>query len=121
MPRALDYLVQGHEENPPYGNVFHVYKDNGYFYKPEDISPQKATIHELLLKHYYLTMRLDGYGHLTASEEIFHNCQVFRDELHRRGVDAVQHCVDMEMWYDWGYREVITEWRPLGWRNNVEG
>ena len=95
----------------PYGHVFHEHGDDGFYFTRRMLS--KWTIRELLLKHYYLTMRLDGYGHLTASDYQKQNCLTFRAELHSRNVDAVRNCMDNEMWYDWGYRWVQAKWYPL--------
>lgn len=106
------------ERNPPYGDVFHKMGDDGFYFTREMLS--KWTIRELLLKHYYLTMRLDGYGHLDASEFQKKNCLIFREELHARNVDAVRHCMDMEMWYDWGYRHVRIKWYPLHTPRDLE-
>ena len=108
-----------YKENFPYGSMFHYMGDDGFFYSRETLS--KWTIRELLLKHYYLTMRLDGYGHLDASEYQKANCLTFRAELESRGVDAVRNVMDNEKWYDWGYRSVQTKWFPLGAPREEEG
>lgn len=107
------------EDNSPYGSVFHYMGDDGFFYTREKL--KSWTIKELLIKHYYLTFRLDGYGHLDASEYQKQNCLTFRDELHNRDVDAVRHCMDMERWYDAGYRYVRAKWYPLGAERPQEG
>lgn len=95
----------------PYGHVFHTMGDNGYIYKRSDF--KTWNIPPLLIKHYYLTMRLDGYGYLTASDAEKQNCLTFREELESRNVDAIGHVMWMEEWYNWGHREIVTHWYPL--------
>lgn len=74
---------------------------------------KKWTTREIMLMHYYLTARLDGYGHLTADESIKHNCTLFRNVLRERGHDGVDNCILNERAYDAGYRHWIYTESPI--------
>lgn len=93
----------GAEWIPPYGSVFHWHEDQTK-YTPEML--KKWSNRELIIKHYHLTARLDGYGYLSATQVQQDNCLVFREALAERGIDGVKHCIQMDMYYDWGHREV---------------
>ena len=94
---------EGQSSIPKYGSVFHWHEDSTV-YRPEML--RNWSDRELIIKHYHLTARLDGYNHLDASQTAKDNCLVFREELARRGIDGVKHCMLMDMYYDWGYRKV---------------
>jgi len=66
---------------------------------------KRWTTREIMLMHYYLTSRLDGYGHLTADDSIKENCELFRRVLTQRGHDGVRNCIYNERAYDAGYRQ----------------
>jgi hypothetical protein len=86
-----------------YGSLYHKHECNGVFYTTKHL--KKWTDRELLMKHYYLTMALDGYGHETATEATKANCLTFRAVLIERGHDPIKNVMLNEMWYDWGYRD----------------
>ena len=73
------------------------------YYTEEHLS--KWTDREIMKMHYYLTNRLDGYGHLSAHDSIKHNCDLFRRVLRERGRDGVDNVIWNETFYNWGYRE----------------
>ena len=85
-----------------YGSVWWKLPDEMVTYQPHHLD--NWTNMEVLKMHYYLTKRLDGYGHLTAHDSIKHNCKVFREVLAARSIDGVDNCIQNETFYDWGYR-----------------
>lgn len=74
----------------------------------------KWTTREIMKMHYYLTARLDGYGHLTADQTVKDNCTLFRNVLAERGHDGVDNCMQNEMFYDCGYRSWQYTESPIG-------
>lgn len=94
----------------PYGSVYHWHEDNTQ-YTPEML--KSWSNRDLLLKHYHLTARLDGYGHLSASDTMKSNALIFREALRGRGIDGVQHCIQMDWLYDAGYRHVAIFYPPV--------
>ena len=97
----------------PYLSVFHWHEDSTV-YTPESL--KNWTPRELIIKHYHLTARLDGYNHLVESpalETMKKSVLVFREELARRGIDGVRHCMQMDWAYDAGYRKVQVFYPPL--------
>ena len=85
-----------------YGSVWWKVPDEMVYYQPHHLD--NWTDREVLKMHYYLTKRLDGYGHLTAHDSIKHNCEVFRAVLASRGIDGVDNVIANEEFYNWGYR-----------------
>lgn len=73
----------------------------------------KWTTREIMKMHYYLTDRLDGYGHLTADESIKENCLLFRRVLAERGHDGVDNCIKNDWAYDAGYRDWFYTESPV--------
>jgi hypothetical protein len=71
----------------PYGHVFWELPEKMFEYKEEQL--QSWGKFELLRMHYYLTKRLDGYGHLTADNSIKNNCELFRRILAERNINGV--------------------------------
>lgn len=74
----------------------------------------KWTTREIMKMHYYLTARLDGYGHLTADQTVKDNCLLFRRVLAERGHDGVDNCIRNEWAYQAGYRHWIYTNSPVG-------
>lgn len=97
----------------PYLSVFHWHEDKTRYTRE---SLTNWSDREVLIKHYHLTARLDGYNHLVESpalEIMKETVLVFREELAARGIDGVQHCVIMDWNYDAGARKVQVFYPPL--------
>lgn len=99
------------EERWPYGSCWWVPSPNMVQYTDEHL--KKWTTREIMKMAYYLVKRMDGYGHLSASEAVKHNAEAFTAALHQRGFDPICNARDnMLYFYNWGYRSwVYTEHR----------
>lgn len=86
-----------------YGSVWWKLPEKMVYYTEEHL--KQWSDREIMKMHYYLTMRLDGYGHLDADESIKHNCNLFRRVLAGRGIDGVDNVIWNETFYGWGYRD----------------
>lgn len=71
------------------------------------------TKRELLIMHWHLTRRLDGYGHETADQSIKDNCVLFRKVLVEMGEDPIKNVIDNEEFYNWGNRSWHHKTAPM--------
>lgn len=85
-----------------YGSCWWVCPPTMVYYTEKHL--ETWTDREVMKMHYYLTKRLDGYGHLSAHDSIKHNCNLFREVLRQRGIDGINNVQWNETFYDWGYR-----------------
>lgn len=100
------------ESHVYYGSCWWTVPPTMTYYTEEHL--KSWTTREIMKMHYYLTARMDGYGHLTAHDSIRHNCLLFRRVLAERGYDGIANYRNNEAYYDWGYRDWLWSNSKIG-------